>query len=525
MTETNYEIKVNNQRIFEFYKNKNINFEQMNLLFIDILEKLQLDMDTTLNNTVAIKLLEKCSQIDKKIDVIESNVHKYQQDIISNFAIKMTEYKKDYFNDMKLLLSSNNNDGLLPLIKETNNSLLDKTNLLLNDLLPKNQQNVSKELFSQLTQFQTSITTETTKLLSSSLDKTTIDSFFNTMNRSFTQSQQVLTNIISSSETRIENRINETERKMNEIKEIANVNQTSQQLLQTNITEVLKKFENGSTKGNMSEHILYNILLSLFPCATIDHVGNELKETGDIVLIRNNKPKLLIENKDHESKNVTKQEVEKFIRDCEIQNCSGIMYAQHRGICNKEHFEIQIHNNNVLLYVHEVNFDKTIIKTAIELVEQFKMKLDERILNETNSGHNIEQDVLEEIHKEVVLYISQKNAMLKMLKDFNEKMNSSINELKLPNLEKYLSNKFANSSIQNENICKYCEMHIPKSVKQHLRHCPAKKAYDLEHNLEHNNNNSDDENDIKPEINTSEIIQVNTEVVVAPKKNKKNKNQ
>ena len=176
------------------------------------------------------------------------------------------------------------------------------------------------------------------------------------------QSEVILT-IISASETRVETRLNESDRKINEIKEITNSNQSSQQQLQSNISEILKKFENGSTKGNMSENILYNILLSLFPCATIDHVGNELKETGDIVLIRNNKPKILIENKDHESKNVTKQEVDKFIRDCEIQKCSGVMFAQHRGICNKEHFELQIHNGSVLLYVHEVKFDKNIIKT------------------------------------------------------------------------------------------------------------------------------------------------------------------
>ena len=496
MSGTINEIHTNNKRIIDFYNNNNYDFEQMNLLFIDILEKLMLNMDTSLNNNIATTLLE-------KINNIEKNVNKSQSDISNIILNQMTEYRKEYMNDIKLLLSSNNNDGLLPLIKETNINLLDKTTLLLNDLLPKNQTELSKSVFSQLSQFQISITNETSKLTTSALDKNTINNLFNTLTSSFTT-------IISASETRVETRLNESDRKINEIKEITNSNQSSQQQLQSNISEILKKFENGSTKGNMSENILYNILLSLFPCATIDHVGNELKETGDIVLIRNNKPKIFIENKDHESKNVTKQEVDKFIRDCEIQKCSGVMFAQHRGICNKEHFELQIHNGSVLLYVHEVKFDKNIIKTAIEIVEQFKMKFDESVATNNNGGHTIEQSIMEEINKEVVIYISQRNSMNKLLKDFSDKMNQSINDLKIPSLEKFLSNKFAKSTIQSESICKYCETHIPKSVKQHMRHCLAKKAYDLQHPGSRDNDEID--NDEEP----NNTVQINTPVVIKP---------
>lgn len=56
----------------------------------------------------------------------------------------------------------------------------------------------------------------------------------------------------------------------------------------------------------ISLNILPIIFYPLYPCAQIEHVGNEQKESGDIMIIRNNKPKILIENKDHDSKNVTK---------------------------------------------------------------------------------------------------------------------------------------------------------------------------------------------------------------------------
>ena len=193
----------------------------------------------------------------------------------------------------------------------------------------------------------------------------------------------------------------------------------------------------------------------------------------NIMIIRNNKPKILIENKDHDSKNVTKLEVEKFIRDCEIQDCCGIMFAQHKGIANKQNFELQINNGNVLLYVHEVNFDNDKIKIAIEIVENFKLKLDE--LNVKDEDYTIDNDTLESINKEFIAFANQKSNMAKILKDFGDKMIYSINELKMPNLDKYLSSRFAFSTNQNENICKYCEKHIPKSLSQHYRYCQSKK--------------------------------------------------
>ena len=470
----NYTLSINNKEVFEFYKTHNLDFEQTNILFLDIFKKLISNIDSSFNSNLASKLLENITLLTSKVDSINNNVS-------SLLANKFSEYRKEYINDLKLILTSNNVEHISPLIKETSLNLLARTTNIINDLIPKNQEVLSKDINSNFKQLQSSITAETSKLLTSSLDKKTIDDFLQNINSTMGQTHHTLTTLISSSESRIENKFSESEKKINEIKQIFSENNLSQQQLQNNVSEMLKKFEKGTGKGNISEHVTYNILLSLFPCAQIDHVGNEQKETGDIILIRNNKPKILIENKDHDSKNVPKHEVDKFIRDCEIQNCCGIMFAQHRGITNKQNFEIQINNGNVLLYVHEVNFDVDKIKTAIEIVESFKIKLDEVVVKE--DGCIIEKDVLEDINKEFILYTNQKYTLLKLVKDFNDKMNSSIQELKMPNLEKYLSSRFAFSSNQTDNVCKYCEKFIPKSLSQHYRYCSAKKDFEIKHGI------------------------------------------
>lgn len=47
----------------------------------------------------------------------------------------------------------------------------------------------------------------------------------------------------------------------------------------------------------MSENLVLNTLKTMYPNAEINSVG-QTKETCDIMLVRNNKPKILLENKD-----------------------------------------------------------------------------------------------------------------------------------------------------------------------------------------------------------------------------------
>lgn len=482
MATKNFTLSVNNQEIFEFYKNNHLDFESMNLLFVSILKKLIGNMDTSLNSTIANKLLENFSVLNSKIDHIGGSINKTQGELSSSINTRLNEYRKEYMDDIKLILTSTNVEQISPLIKESNSNLLTNTSNIIHELIPKNNEILSKDINANFKLLHSSIVKETGKLLTSSLDKNTIDHFFNNMNQTLGNSQQALTTIISSSETRIENKLLENEKKINEMRDIFLENNKSQQLLQGGVTDILKKFEKGVGKGNISENITYNILLSSYPNAQIENIGDSQKEMCDIVFKRTNGPTILIENKDHENRNVPKQDIEKFIRDCEIQDCCGIMLAQHRGISNKQNFEIQIHNGNVLLYVHEVNFDPEKIKMAIDIVEHFKIKLDQVSIKD--DGCAIERETLDEINKEYNHFITQKTFLLKTLKDFNEKMNFSITEMKMPELERFLFSRFAFSSNQStDSICKYCEKFIPKSMLQHYRYCSAKKDIDLKNGV------------------------------------------
>jgi len=456
-------LSTSHPKVIAFYEKYPLDFDSMNLIFVEVLEKVMSNMDPSLNASLANNLLDKFSVLKTKVE-----------NIATLFDAKMNEYRKEHIHDLKMILASNNMEQIAPLIRETNHSLMDKTSIVLNELLPKNSENISKDIQYHFQELQKSLNQETSKLLSSSLDKKGMEEFLQNIITTVNQSNQSLVTFVSSSETRMGNRFVDTDSKINEVKEILRENDFSQ--LKKNVTDVLNKFEFGVGKGTMSEHILYNLLLQHYKCAEIEYVAGR-KETGDVLFTQKNRPKILIENKDHHSMNVPKADVDKFIRDCDIQNCCGIMLAQHRGISNKDNLEIQINNGNVLLYLHNVEFDIEKITLAIDLVENFKMKLDE-MKTFSRSEDVIDKETLNEINQDFIFFTNQKVSLVKLAKEMNDKMLQKIAELKMPILETYLSKRFAFSSHQKEGLCKYCNEPIKKSAMQHYRYCVAKKEYE-----------------------------------------------
>ena len=328
-----YHLSIDNKDVFLFYEKYSLNFERINIMFYNILQQIMTSNDNSVNNNIASTILNKISSIEQSISIQQINTQNHVTD-------KFNEYRKEYINDIKLIMLSNNVEHLTPLIKETNNNLIDKTTLILNDILPKTNGPVLRELQNNFNNLQSFLSNETNKFISSTQNEKSMEDFLTNSNKFITQSLTNLTTIINLSDTRLENKLLNSDSKIDEMTKLFAENNASNVLLQNSVNDILKKFEKGVGKGNISENIVYNILLSLFPCAQIDHVGNEIKETGDIILIRKDKPKILIENKDHTSCNVPRTDVDKFIRDCEIQQCSGIMFAQNKGISNKENYEI-----------------------------------------------------------------------------------------------------------------------------------------------------------------------------------------
>lgn len=463
-------LSTSNPFVVSFYEKHNLDFESINIIFVKLMEEMFNGFDKSINSSNIQKLFEGLHRIENKISHLSND-----------FSNKLLQTRNDYIQDMKTCLTLSNVEHIIPIIRETNSSLVDKLSIIINDISPKCNEYIKKEIQIHFQELQNSLLKDTNRLLSSSLNKKDFDDFFLNFNNMITQYNNNLCSFISSTESRIGGQVNDVKDMMRE-KDFSHIGK--------NLQDLLVKFENSTEKGAISENILYNILLSKYKSAEIVYVGDK-KETGDIIFQQKGKPKILIENKDHESHNVPKADVSKFIRDCDIQNCCGIMLAQHRGITNKNDFELQFNNGNVLLYVHKVKFDIEKISMAIDIVENFKIKMDE--MNISHSDIVINKDIMNDINNEFMYFVNQKSNLLKYVKDIGEK----INELRMPQLEHFLGKRFALSTKQmSSSVCEFCKEPVKKSLKQHYRYCQVKKNMEaLSVNTESCTNEDDDEED------------------------------
>jgi hypothetical protein len=439
-------LEITNKQVVEFYKkNKHISFEEVNVFMVDMLEKMIQSDSPNLLSEMNKTLLG----LQTKMDTMTNDMSKIQKDTQNHLILKMLEMKDIYMDQLKCALTNNVSEKIQPILKEHTSLFLDKTQILWNDFIPKNQEHLKSELNHSLQKFETSIMKE-------KYNPQELTAFIQKLETKFNQYIMENNDKLLRSEYKLE-------AGFKELRELTNINQQ-------NMSLILNKMENSSSKGKLSENILFHILQSLYPSATIDCVGTQ-KETGDVMFSRRDKPTIMIENKNWD-KNVPQAEVQKFIRDCETQQCSGLFLSQNYGICNKDNFEIDIHDGNVLLYIHNVNYDKEIIKVAIDIIDHFKVNLDK--INDKVDVNTIKKEVLDSIHKEYNHYRIQKEMLQKMIKDTQSKLLKQVDELKMPDLEHYLSMYYSFSS--GKFKCQYCDFISEKKagIASHERGCKKK---------------------------------------------------
>ncbi len=280
---------------------------------------------------------------------------------------------------------------------------------------------------------------------------------------------------------------NVLENKMALIKESSIQNKTILSEQNNTLNSLLKRFENSSKKGKMSENLLSNVLAEVYPLAEIQDVG-KTKETGDIMMLRKNKPTILVENKDW-TRAIVNTEVQKFVRDVETQKCHGLFLSQNVGICSRDNYEINILEGNlVTVYIHNVNYDPEKIRVGVDIIDSISEILKEIDVIEINQSteYSISKELTQFINAEYQNYLAHKEKTIKMAKDFVANLIKHEEEFNFSSLEKFLESK---CNVQNnKNVCKYCGFIGKKaqSLSAHMRGCAKYKATLKKDKLENN---------------------------------------
>lgn len=482
MNNNDYEIVLKNKSIWEFYnEHKNVNIESVNLLLIEFMKTIFNHMTDDVNSNINSQLLSFMNENKNQIDTIKTslssiseNVSKMNTDITNTVMLQFMNLKKDYIEDVKQIVTNNSLttcEKISSLVDKNSNHLIDKTSLILNEVIPKNNDSVNRHIQENLKKFHSMISEDTVKLASSINQEKSlsefIDNFESKYHSMMTTVQQPLYSFFSASEERITKNIDV-------LKESSLSSSFSQNKVLDELGDFLSKYKGSSNKGKFGENNLSSILNTIYPSAEVkDTTGT--KASGDFIMTRTEKPNILFENKEYDH-NINKEEVSKFIRDIDTQNTNGIFLSQYSGISFKNNFQIDIHKGNVLVYIQHCEYSADKIRIAVDIIDSLSNKLQD--MNLGDESNTISKEILDDINQEYQGFITQKENMLMVLKDFQKKMTTQIEDIKLPGLDKYLSQKYAyvKSRIFSCDICNNFDCGSKQSLSAHQRGCKKKTS-------------------------------------------------
>ena len=471
------DIVIKDELIISFYRdNPTLNIITMNHILIDILKKLSVNLSETINNTVTSKIYETLNHLATDFTSFKNDINNNQYTI---FIDKLNQNKRDYIEEVKILLSNHsltNIDKINNIFDKHNDTLINKTNLMIQDIIPKSQETHHTQISNNIKDLSNFINEQTNKIIhscqSENNDKNTLDIFITNIDNQFNKMvlnlQQPIFNYIQSSEDRTFNCIQHINEKIQK-------QETTQETLNNELKGFLSRYTNNSSiKGKISETELYGVLQHIFPSDEIINCSSSTA-TCDYCVNRFNKtkPSILFENKDY-SKNVSTEEVDKFQRDVKKQQTHGILLSQNTGITFKNNFQIEIINGLIHVYIHNVNYSIEKIKIAVDIIDYLSPNVQMLLqqIDDKNINIHIEQDEFDKIYNDYLEFNKQKNNIIETIKLTNKQICEKIEVLQLTSIVKLL---YKHSLLNDTDLkCNFCNNFTGKnkaSLAQHMRKC------------------------------------------------------
>ena len=451
-------LQITNKRIIEFCeKHPTFDIENTILSFIEFINETNSSVVPSLDSNLASQILSNIKTLQNQVQNMDSALLIKQAESIN----KANEIKKEYIEEIKSIITINNSEKIVPILKEYNESFFNKVSLFFKDVIPKEQN------------YQTEILQNTFKSIHQSL--------ITEIEKGITQ--QSIDRMMCNVEQKIEN-----------VLSVVAENKEIHQKVDTMISKLSKNTE----KGKISENFLNINLHELYPNAEIINTAYN-PHAGDFWLIRKDKPPILFENKNHDER-VYSEDVQKFINDINTQNMCGIMISQLSSIVHRENYEIEIHNGNVAVYIHNGNYDPSKIKIAVQIIDTFKIKIEKQKI-ENGETFTIQKETLEKINKEYQLFNNKKNQHINEIKNTFDTLLKSAEDMEiytldqllesqglLTNIKKFICGKCPRTFKTQKGLdtherqcseskkgikCEYCELVVP-TIKGYKTHCEKK---------------------------------------------------
>lgn len=398
---TKYVMQIDNKRVHDFFKNNpGIDFEAMALLMVDFIEKLNTDMSKELTETINKDILSSVKQLETKVQ----------------------DMNKEYIENIKTVIKLNSNEEsekISQQLQKSTDTFVDK----LTATLPNTESKISETLNS----FNKTIISELKDLVSS---KTNNAEIIESLDSKLKDIQQPMYSFISAQQEQLTKRLTENDN-----------DKSKQDAVFSELSDFLNKWKNSSShKGNLGENLLEGVLNTTFSTAEIVNTSGT-RASGDFIIKRDSKPSIMVENKDYKN-NVNNDEVKKFIRDINEQQIHGIFLSQSSGIISKPNYWIDICDGKILVYVHNVEYQPDIIKSAVNIIDNLYEKLQKVDVK----SYTLSRDIVDKINADYQVFLTKKELTLTTLKEFNKRLLNQIEDISFPTLANWLDSKGVESA-------------------------------------------------------------------------------
>jgi hypothetical protein len=456
----------NEKAIAFFEKHPHLDFNSMNGVFVDIMEKLLQNMCDTIetnNNTELIK------QLSRRLETMETSltqqnnaVNQSIQQISNNFTSLITSHLDSMLSHMRDTIKSNNGDSeknIMVRMNETTELLLSRVS----DMV-KNE-NARSFLVAEIEKISTKVREESERMMNS-FEKTNGEAAITKINNMIVSQYRELD---TSFKARIDSFFSSQSSSQGSMyTEIMNRLEKTSSAVDI-VGDYFQKQIGSTNKGKHGEAKLEIILSKMFPSGIITNTSG-ITACGDFIIERDNRSKVLIDTKDYDTV-VPVKEVEKIIRDVEKNNCHGILVSQKSGIAQKNDFEVNVHNHKIIIFLHNAQYDNERLQLAFNMIDYLEPYLIDK--NDNEVGEVISCELLVSINKEYQELASQKLNLIQSIKKSQNELVNQVQKMDLPSLTNYLDKKFANTG-KAVFKCDKCNIFIGKNAKSlatHKRHC------------------------------------------------------
>ena len=469
-------IIITDSDICTFYKvHPFININSINRLCIELLNTV-IGKGEVISTNNFNHLLSEMTANKNAMLLLQETVNSMKTDNLTSIISELNEIKEEYLYELKTLVISETTDKISTIMEANNTNLLNKTIDVIRNVIPninaKQYDDINRSLYS----FQKTISSDTQNLLKS-VDTQALKEYMNNFeiksSLMLQNIQQPILSFISSSEERINKNVNA-------IKE--NITNTDDKHMSfvNNVTSMLDNYKKKQHIEHRTNNHFISFLTKSFGNADISSKFFGLDNTTTI-LKRITKPTILIQNYELET-NIHVDDINSFMNTISDENACGILISQYSGVSNKNDFQIEFHDNNIVIFIHNADYSNTKIEAAVNIIDHLYFKLHQFNKTCINDDFTIPKDILELINNEYQMFISQKTAVIDVLKESQKKVMAQLDEIKFPSLDKYLSSKYSAPIVKQGLKCDICKCYSANNLKAlaaHKRGCMRKHGLNI----------------------------------------------